>query len=349
LYYVGTLAPALGFFNLYFSRYSFVADHFQYLASTGLIALGAAAFSRWFGQHDVLAESVASLQTSQPARGVVVCVTLLLALTVLTWRQTGIYTDIETLWRATLATNPDCWMAQTSLGSHLLNTGRTDEALSHLQRAVDLRADGMTLDNLGSGLLAKGETPEAIAQFQRAVLIEPSYVSAHNNLGIALLRRGQRDEAAVHFQELATMRPDFAPAQNNLGTAMLQMGRIDAAAAAYQRALEIDPGFAEAGVNLARVAWLLATCPEASIRNGARAVDLAQRADRSTRGRNREVAHTLAAAYAETGRYDEAISTARRALAMVSPADTVAAELQAQLATYEARQPFHESEPCAGH
>jgi tetratricopeptide (TPR) repeat protein len=334
LFYVGTLGPALGFFNLYFSRYSFVADHFQYLASTGLIALGAAAASARFN----------SVKNPGPVLGPLLCVGLLLPLGLLTRRQAEMYTDMESLWRGTLAANSHSWMAQTSLGYHLLGQGRTDEALPYLQQGVDLRPSGLTLDNLGSALLQKGRLNEAIAQFQQAVDREPDYLSAHNNLGIALLRAERLDEAVAQFQEVLRIRPDFAAGHNNLGSVLFQKGQLDAAAAHFGTALERSPDYADAADNVARVAWLLATCPEASIRNGARAVELAQRADHTYRGKNAAIARTLAAAFAEASRFSEAVSTARRALGLVSGTDKE--ELQKQLALYEAQKPYHQLSPC---
>jgi tetratricopeptide (TPR) repeat protein len=154
LFFTGTLFPALGFINVFPFRYSFVADHFQYLASVGLIVLVAAGLNR--------------LPRFVPAA-------LLAFLAVLTWRQVGIYRDLETLWRDTLEKNPVSWMAQNNLAAVLLQTGRLEEAIDHLQKALEIDPNDVeTHNNLGYALLQMGRVEESVAHFQRALEIEYS-------------------------------------------------------------------------------------------------------------------------------------------------------------------------------
>src|SRR5208283_1370777 len=136
------------------------------------------------------------------------------------------------------------------------------------------------------------------------------YAEAHNNLGNALLQKGNVDEAIVHYQKALQIKPDFAKAHYNLGNALLQKGNVDEAIVHYQKALQIKPDYVAAQNNLA---WVLAIAPQASLRNGSQAVQLAQRANQLTGNGNPVVLRTLAAAYAEAGRFPEAVETAQRA------------------------------------
>jgi tetratricopeptide (TPR) repeat protein len=275
LFYVAALSPLLGFIMNYTFRYSFVADHYQYAACIGPLALVAAALTRggnrWTGP--------AALPR------VAVCAILLAALGVLTWRQCRIYASEETLWRATLAQNPSSWLAQDNLATVLDLEGRLDEALIHYRASVDIypghseaRSNlGAALDrqgrldeaitqfhlalqldpgnaearnNLGNALLQKGSFEDAITQFQAAVRLKPGYAQARLGLGNALRQNGRLDEAMAQYSEARRIKPDYAEACNNLGSALDQKGRLDDAILQYQAALQINPAYAEARLNL---------------------------------------------------------------------------------------------------
>jgi len=241
LFFAGTLFPALGFFNVYPFRYSFVADHFQYLAGLGPIVLVAAGMTAAFG---FLEEKKLFLRP-------VACGVLLVSLGMLTWKQSGMYGNIETLWQNTIARNPNCWMAYNNLGDVLLQQGNVDEAIVHYQKAWQIRPDfAEVCYNLGGAFSKKGEVDEAIVQYQKALQIKPDYPEAHNNLGIALFQKGKVDEAIVHYQKALQFNPDYPEAHNNLGNALLQRGRVDEAIVHYQKALQFNPTYAEAHNNL---------------------------------------------------------------------------------------------------
>ena len=165
LFFVGTLFPALGFFNVYPFRYSFVADHFQYLASIGPITLAAAGIAMLFR----------SLMNKRQFLEPIVCGTLLLVLGISSWRQSGMYTDIETLWRTTIARNPDCWLAYNNLGGYLYREGRIKEAIEHYQKAIQINPDfSEAPNNLGVALAAEGRFDEAIENYHKALQINPN-------------------------------------------------------------------------------------------------------------------------------------------------------------------------------
>ena len=196
-------------------------------------------------------------------------------------------------------------------------------------------------NNLGRGLLQKGQIDEALAAFQAALELRPRNAAAHNNLGKALLLKGREDQAIAHFQEALAIQPDNAPAHNNLATLLLQRGQVGQAMAHYQAAVEIQPDNAAI---LSSVAWVLATCPEASARNGARALELAQHAARLSGRSNPWILATLAAACAEAGQFPEAVATAREALGLVNaqPNTTLSNLLQIQIGLYQTGGAFRD-------
>jgi tetratricopeptide (TPR) repeat protein len=305
LFFIVTLFPVLGFLNVYPFIYSLVADHFQYLASLGIIVLVAAGIVLLLERRELWRQ----------ATGDVLCAALLTSLTILTWRQSAMYTNVETLWRTTIERNPQAWMAHNNLGTVLLQKGQVDEAIVHFQKAFEIKADNLEARaNLGSALLHKGELDEAIAQYYKAIEIKPDSALAHYDLANVLLQKGQVDEAIAHYEKAIEIKPDDADVYNNLGVVLFQKGQVDQAIADYQKALEINPQNVQARANLA---WALATSPQSSMLKGI-AVKLAQQANQLTGGANPTVLHILAAAYAQTGQFTEAVETAQRSLELAT-------------------------------
>jgi tetratricopeptide (TPR) repeat protein len=153
------------------------------------------------------------------------------------------------------------------------------------------------------------------------------------------------DEAIVQFQRTLAIDPNNAEACYNLGIAYFQKGQTDEAIVQFQKALALQPGYGEAQAALTRVAWIFATSPNPTLRNGAKAVELAQYTDQLAGGTNPMRAATLAAAYAETGNFPEAVTNAQRAMQWASSQNNPAmvAAFQAQLKNYQAGTPFHAS------
>jgi tetratricopeptide (TPR) repeat protein len=502
LFFVGTLFPVLGFCNVFPFIYSFVADHFQYLASLGIITLVSAGVGlsllRW------------GLWGQPPAY--VLCGITLTILALLTWRQSRMYTDIETLYNTTIIRNPECWMAHIWLGSLAFSRGHVDEAIVHYQKALEIKPDSvMAHNNLGAAMQSQGRMDDAIAHFRRAVEIDPRYggmrfnlanalasrgrineaiaqyqktlemephfQEAHGNLGdlfaiqgkldeavrqylavlssnpsnalshtklgmvlirqgkpkeaeahfrqalhqessnvevdsalaVVLQQQGKTEEAIAHYRKALEIKPDYSKVRYNLGTALASKGRFDEAISQYQQALQLQPDNAKVHINLgaalqlrgkleeaiaqvrraleiepsnakgrdnlgkalasrgqfgeaifqfqqalkfkpddvaahSSLAWLLATCPQASMRNGTEAIEHAQRANQLFGGRRPDVLDMLAAAYAEAGRFPESLVTARKALELaVQHNDRAAADgIRLRIALYEVGKPYHQ-------
>ena len=237
LFFMGTLFPVLGFLNVFPFLYSFVADHFQYLASLGIITLVAAG----------IAMVLKRLPLKYRPIGYAVCALLLLTLATLTWRQTRMYTDIETLYRTTIRLSPKCWMAYNNLGIYMADNGRINEAIPYFQTAVRIKPDyAAAYNNMGVVLADNGQVQEAIPNFQKALRIKPGCAQFHNNLGVALARQGKLAEAMAQYQDALHIKPGYAECHNNFGEALIRIGKVDEAVAHFEKALQIDPDLAAA-------------------------------------------------------------------------------------------------------
>ncbi|MEW6198987.1 MAG: tetratricopeptide repeat protein [Planctomycetota bacterium] len=256
LFFGGTLVPALGFVNVYPMRYSFVADHFQYLASIGPLTLLAALTARGLEVEGRLPGGPRLGRSfALPRRATAaLCLIVLGLLGALTWRQAGWYRDAETLWRHTLAVNPGAWMAHNNLGDLLLCRGHVDEAAMHFAAAVRLAPDdAYAHNNLAITLHRQGCREEALSSFREALRRRPDYPEAHSNLAAVLLELGRYDEALQHLDAALRLRPDRAEAHVRRGDVYAAVGRRDDAIAAYRRALQIRPDLVEAHHNLGAV------------------------------------------------------------------------------------------------
>jgi len=241
LLFAGTLFPALGFINVFPFVYSYVADHFQYLAAAALLPAIAAGLA--IGARRLPG-------TVRPLAGMA-AVCAVVALAALTWAQCAAYADADTLWRATIARNPAAWMAHNNLAAGLLEEGRVADAIDEARlslRYAPRNAEAHV--TLADALLREGRGSDALAEYASALEIEPGNAVAHNNLGNALLRAGRVDEAVGHYQSALATKPDFAKAHANLGDAYLRSGRLDEAVSEYHRALDEDPEDARANANL---------------------------------------------------------------------------------------------------
>jgi len=400
LFFIGTLFPALGFFNAYSFRYSFVNDHHQYLASLGLITLVSA--------------GVALLLTHwgfwRRPLGNTFVLALLVALASLTWRQCLIYSDLETLWRDTLVKNPGSWQAHDQLGClfdrqgknaqaayqfsimtkmhpqeaggyfnwglTLQKMGRIDEAISKFETALQRdpkhfeahcvlaeiftsrRQWDQTISHyllalkihpedrtsrfrLVSALTEKGRLDEAIGQMQQLIRDQPQDSLAHLQLAIAFLRNKRANNCSAELLEAIRCDPKFVEQQRDLYNLLNQQTNFFSALDLWRKALDIRFQSAELFNNFA---WILATHPDAAIRNGPQAVQFAERACQLNGAAAFPLLDTLAASYAEAGRFDDAIKTQQKAIGLAdqSGAEESAAKLRQRLQLYQARQPYRQ-------
>jgi len=248
LFYAVTISPALGFFNVYFMRYSFVQDHFQYLASIGPIALAAGLISMGLRR---LGSFRSGFQVAIPA-------IILALLGALTWQQSRIYADSETLWRDTLSKNPSSWMAHNNLGNVLLHQNKLDEAIAHYSETLRLKPNHLRARfNMANALSMQGRVDEAIVQLNEVLEAMPDFAPGHYFLAAALASQGKLHNAAAHYEEAVRLRPRNAQARYQLANLLAKMGRHQDAMAEYEEALRIKPDHAEAHHNLAIELYML--------------------------------------------------------------------------------------------
>ena len=240
-YFLVALLPVLGFVNMSYSRYSFVADHFQYLAAIGPLALAGAGLVR-------CAEFIAP---GKSRLAPVLAAGLLSLLGFASWQRAWVYQNDEVLWTDTVARDSNSWVGYANLGVFLLQNGDPKQALVEDEKALRINPDfSEGYCNLGVAFLQEKRVDEAIAQFRLALKIAPEYADAHNNLGRALAEKGLTDEAMANYQAALKTNPKDATTYSNIGIVYYEKGDLDGAIALFQTSLELNPGYAEAHSNL---------------------------------------------------------------------------------------------------
>lgn len=232
-----TLFPALGFKNFFPMCYSFVADHFQYLASVAPLALGAVVCLKIFRKYPRIRTWLAAA--------------VLVIFSFLTWRQCHVYKDLETLWRDTLKKNPGTSMAHNNLGTVLMESGRHQEAAFQIEEALRLNPENAAAyNNLGNLAARQNDLEKSTEYYRRALQIQPTSGDVHNNLGVTLFESGKTEEATEHFLKAIAIKPSFAMPYCNLGNASMIKGDIENAVRWYREALTLDPNYTDALTNL---------------------------------------------------------------------------------------------------
>ena len=302
LFFLGSVFPALGFFNVYPFIFSYVADHWQYLPCLGVIALaaeGSAGIARRLMRGMAGSGRMAARCALWAAAAA-----LLLVLSALTRRQCELYGDVGVLYSDTLSKDPDCWMAHNNLGVYLMDNGSLDASIAHLRNAVRLKPGySEAHNNLGNALSrVPGRQGEATAEFEAALMLEPGMTEAHANLGLALVKTqgrlsegiaeletalagnsdkpeyaylhaslgealarapGRLAEAISEDEAALRFRPDLADTRNNLGVALERAGRAPEAVGQFERILRDHPDSSEAHDNLGSALARLGRGPEA--------------------------------------------------------------------------------------
>lgn len=247
-YFVAALLPVLGLIDTFFWRYSFVGDHFQYLAGMGPLALAGA------GLHTGLGAPGQSRRWLLPA----ICSLLLLTLGLLTWRQCAMYRSDEVLWTTTLERNPASWMSHNNLGIILDDQpGRSAEAIFHYEEALRLGPENAKAHSNLARDLARipGRQDEAIAHGEAALRINPNLGWAHYHLaGLLAARPGRQEESIAHYEQASRLMPGSAETHCKLAFELGKIpGREAEVIAHYREGLRLRPDFAEAHNDLALV------------------------------------------------------------------------------------------------
>ena len=252
--------------------------------------------------------------------------------------------DAESQLRDALAIKPDSAEAYANLGIVKYHAGNLDEAIANYERSITLNPhSAFTHSALGTALTDRGELDPALREQRAAVEIEPTSPDMHYNLGLAEARAGRLDAAIAEWERVLELEPGSARANNCLGIAASRTGQVQRAVEYWSRALASAPDDPAVGAELA---WVLATAAAPNVRNGVVAVQVAERADRATGGRDVKVLQALAAAYAEQGRFADAVTKAREALRISAERQdsNETAALSRELSDYEQNRPFRDPE-----
>src|SRR5947199_334354 len=319
------------------------ADRYTYLPHIGLVLLAV-----W------LAADVTAVHQSRSrfAVAAAVAIAIIAVLAWLAFIQTSYWRNSETLWTHALTVTTDNDVAHNNLGYLRVDSDELDKAISHFESAARIRSgktdphydvgSAFVQMNLADALARKGRSDEAMVHYEEALRLQPYYADAYYNRGNVLFAKGRIDEAIADWEKALELQPNDADSHTGLGNALLRKGSLREAIAHYETALALAPEDPHSRNN---IAWVLATAPDASIRNGARAVGFAQEAVQLSGGREPRFLRTLAAACAESGQFSEAVAVARQAaaIATMQGKTDVANRLEKDLVLYRGRLPLRES------
>jgi tetratricopeptide (TPR) repeat protein len=341
-WYLVMLVPVIGIIQVGEQGH---ADRYTYLPHIGLFLLAV-----W------LAADVIGVRRSrsQFAVAAAVAIAIIAALAWLAFIQTSNWRNSETLWTHALAVSPDNDVAHNNLGYLCAGRGELDKAISHFESAARIRSgkrdahydlgSAFVQMNLADDLAKKGRFDEAMVHYEEAIRLQPNYADAYYNRGSVLFAKGRTDEAIADLEKTLQIQPNDADAHTGLGNALLRKGSLHEAIAQYEKALALAPEDPHSRNN---IAWVLATASDASIRDGGKAVGFAQEAVQLSGGREPRFLRTLAAAYAESGRFSEALAVAQQAvvIATMQEKTDVRNRLERDLVLYRGRLPLRESSP----
>jgi protein O-mannosyl-transferase len=308
-WYLGMLLPVIGLVQVGEQGH---ADRYTYLPQIGLFVAVV-----W------LAAELAKGRRSRSRLAVTTAVaaSVILALGWAAFIQTSYWRNSETLWTHALAVTSDNDVAHNNLGYLCADRGELDKAISHFETAVRIRlskrdphysvGSAFVQMNLADALGRKGEPDEAMVHYEEAIKLQPNYADAYYNRGNILFAEGRIDDAIADWEKTLQIQPNDADAHTCLGNALLRRGSVKEAVAHYENAIALAPEDPHSRIN---IAWVLATAPDASIRDGIKAVEFAQQAMELLGGKDPQFLRTLAAAYAESGRFSEAITTAKQGI-----------------------------------
>lgn len=328
LWFIGTLVPVIGIVQVGGQA---MADRYTYLPQIGLLLAIVFEIASW------TAKSTASPKIAISVAGIVS-----LACLATTTRQLSYWKDSETIFKHTIAVTGDNPVAHINLGVALEQQGRLAEARAEYEIAARLDPNRVQAQvNLANVLDASGETEKALERYRMALQLNRNSLLVHLNYGSALVKLGRFDEAKLHFDEAKRLAPKDPRPAYLMGKSLLRQGRSQEAVGQFKEALRIDPNHMQTLVWFARVR---ANDFDGQARHAVEAVALSKRAVELTGGNDPFVLDTLASAYAEAGRFIEALQTLDRALQLLSKSgDTNTTALLARQRLYQAKQPYRES------
>lgn len=272
-YFLLTLAPVLGLFDMSYFAYARAADHLQYLSLIGIVAFIPAVIAKISGRltrssHPTVSAKAPPVgvqasacsqgqSTAVPLNGLPAYSLTFLLITffsILSWQRSHVFATAENLWRDTAKKNPKAWAAHNNLGNNLAGKKQLTETISELEIALRLYPNYADAhNNLGNAFADSGRLEEAVPHYQTALKLRPDFAYAQNNLGFALARLNRFDEAVSHYRRALEINPDYVYAHNNLALTLSQQKKYDEAVEHFRTALRLNPKYPEARANLANV------------------------------------------------------------------------------------------------
>jgi protein O-mannosyl-transferase len=333
LFFVAALFPMLGFFDLYTFVYTWVADHYQYMASIALITLATAAGKRLISHFCKYAKMVAT----------VVAAVLIITCASLTFKQAKIYTNLETIWSDTLKKNPDSWLAHNNLGQICFEQGKIDEDIIHITHAIDIAKRNPAVHpysiasmrgNLAIAFQSQGRFQDAIDQLRAAIDIFPNDLKNYVVLADLLVSQNQLDEAIAYLNKATKIASNDETLHYHFAGILLKKGDISNVIFHLHRALDINPGYTPA---LDGLVGLFVNNPDTDFRRTIKAVEYARLAAQYTNRQNPDILNLLAMVLAADNQSVEAAATAKEALnrAIAIGATDLAEFLRTQLELYQ--------------
>jgi tetratricopeptide (TPR) repeat protein len=359
-WYLGMLVPVIGFVQVGGQSW---ADRYTYLPLLGIFVALVWLAGDWVQEHPRLRRVALTLAAL-----------LIPVLAAMSWIQTRHWRDDFSLWERVLAIHEDAMLPHTNYSKALMDAGRLDEAEREIRRAISLDPSSRNPRvNLGSLLSRRGHPDEAVAVYLEIVRMHPDDATAHYVLAGGLSEMHRYDEAVEQYREALRLDPALLPARRDLRKALFSAGRGEESIAESMEVLRRDPSDGETEYDLANLlvssgrggealphfgkamrldprnpkirndcAWLLATSPDASVRDGRRALELALEANQLTGGKDAGVLDTLAAAYAENGDFSQALRFAGEALRLAAGDTRLEASLREEEAGYRRGEPYRE-------
>jgi protein O-mannosyl-transferase len=332
--YLGMLFPVIGLVQVGTQA---LADRYTYLPSIGIFIMLAWGVADLIGQRRLLQVAAAAVAGA-----------VLAALLVCTRLQIPYWKDDLALFGHALAVTQNNYVMHSNLGYALQHRGKLDEAIDQCRKSLSIKSDySQAHGNLACALHAQGKLAEAIVSYRRALELSPNNASTHDNLGSALALQGKFNEAIEEFRQALRLAPDFVGAQDNLAKALLMTGQLAESAKYFRASLRLSP---DRPMIINDLAWILATGPDSTAADHEEAVRLAEHAAELTSRRDPVILDTLGAAYASTGRFDQAIRNGESALVLASAGQAQSQDLaegiRQRLKLYRQNKPYQEAKPA---
>ena len=329
LWYLGTLVPVIGIVQVGSQA---LADRYTYVPLIGIFIMITWGISDWISKKHY------------GKIGLFIASASILSILMITSRlQVKYWSNSVTLFEHAIDVTGENCTAQLNLGEALAEQGNMKKAVKPFSKDLSEKSDRAAAQyELGDMFEKKGELSRAVKCYMEAIKIRPGYAKAYNNLGVIFAAQNKVEAAIVFLSKALQISPDYAGAHFNLGKIFFNRNDPEKAIFHYKKALQFDPNMMQ---GLYQLSWIRSTHEDKKYRNGKEAVKLATRLCKITQYRQPLALDAIAAAYAETGKFNEAIFTAEKALkmALMQGPGSLAQGLEQRLKLYQNKMPYRQA------